>query len=373
MIAKPVKTMPPSPRGGALDALRLLAAVFVLIFHFGDEAPVALERLHGFFARGYLATDFFLLLSGFVLARAYGGAVLSGQVGHGEFLARRVARIYPAHLITLSCLVMAVLAAELSGHRLHHHERFVWQAVPENLLLIHAWGLGGGSWNVPSWTLSALLACYAAFPWLWRATSRIGQPGVCLAVALGVVLGGDLIAHGLAGQEQFDLPFRWGVLRAAPLFLAGLVLARLVETARLGATAARSIALGGCAVFLADAIAPGPDFLAVLATGAVIVGCGALPVGRGWPGAAQGAKLSFALFITHTLSAVAFFDLVRPVLLREASGAAWQWGVWFAGLGFALAAAAGFHYLVDAPLQKRLAGALFRPRPAPGPALAPSV
>ena len=209
-------------RGGALDALRFFAALFVLVFHYGDEAPVALERLHGVFTRGYLATDFFLLLSGFVLARAYGAPVAEGRITPGGFLVKRIGRIYPAHLITLTCLIVAVIAAEAVGHRLHHHERFVWTALPANLLLIHAWGVGGGTWNVPSWTLSALAACYAAFPWLWRAVKRIEAPAACLVVVIGVLLAGDLIAHSLAGQEAFDLPFRWGVLRAVPLFLAGL-------------------------------------------------------------------------------------------------------------------------------------------------------
>ena len=69
-----------SPRGGALDALRLLAAMFVLVFHYADEAPIPLSQIHGFMGRGYLATDFFLLLSGFVLVKAYGSSILSGRV-----------------------------------------------------------------------------------------------------------------------------------------------------------------------------------------------------------------------------------------------------------------------------------------------------
>ena len=46
--------------------------MFVVLFHFGDEAPIPLHALHSVWERGYLATDFFLMLSGFVLARAYG-------------------------------------------------------------------------------------------------------------------------------------------------------------------------------------------------------------------------------------------------------------------------------------------------------------
>ena len=70
-------TPSPSPsapvRGGALDALRFLASMFVVLFHFGDEAPIPLADLHSVWERGYLATDFFLLLSGFVAYQTIGG------------------------------------------------------------------------------------------------------------------------------------------------------------------------------------------------------------------------------------------------------------------------------------------------------------
>ena len=86
-------------RGGALDALRFLAAGFIVVFHAGFEAPTPLRILHGFFDRGYLATDFFLMLSGFVLASAYGPMILAGRLSLGQFLVRRLTRLYPAHLI----------------------------------------------------------------------------------------------------------------------------------------------------------------------------------------------------------------------------------------------------------------------------------
>lgn len=359
-------------RGGALDALRFFAALFVLVFHYGDQAPVALSQLHGFFGRGYLATDFFLLLSGFVLARAYGDAVVNGAISHGRFFAKRLARNYPAHLITLTGLILAVLTSDLLGRHLANPDRFAWSAIPAQLLLIQGWGVAGGTWNVPSWTVSALITCYAVFPWLWRVIKRIEHPLACLALSLCVILGGDLLSHMVAGQEQFDLPFRWGILRAAPLFLAGLGLARFVETTELGSSTARMIGVGGVGVFLVNAVCNGPDLLSVLATAAVIIGCGAAPSGRHWPGAAWGAKLSFSLFLTHTISGAIYFDAIRPFLLRLRPDAGLQWAIWFGGVGFALGVAAVFHHLIDEPIQKQLDGNLFRPRPARDPATAPS-
>ena len=60
------------PRGGgaSLDVLRFLAASFILLFHYGSTAPVDLASLFPIFKQGWLATDFFLFLSGYILSRA---------------------------------------------------------------------------------------------------------------------------------------------------------------------------------------------------------------------------------------------------------------------------------------------------------------
>jgi len=175
-------------RGGALDALRFLAAAFIVVFHFGDEAPTPLRALHVFFDRGYLATDFFLLLSGFVLAHAYGPSILSGRLGMAQFVLKRLARNYPAHVITLGGLVLMVLAALALGRPLSHPEQYDWSAIPAHLLLMHGWGLSNGTWNAPTWTVSALAACYVVFPFSWPLFQRIGRPQTCLLTALALLV-----------------------------------------------------------------------------------------------------------------------------------------------------------------------------------------
>ena len=359
-------------RGGALDALRALAAIFIVTFHFGDEAPVSLRAVSPFFDRGYLATDFFLLLSGFVLAKAYGGSLLSGRVGAGQFLLKRLTRVYPAHLIILAVLVAMVIGAQAVGHHFTNAEQFQWWAIPFHLLLLHGWGVAAGTWNTQSWTLSALFACYMAFPALWSLMQRVKAPFAFLAMAIVMVVGGDLLSRTLLGQELFVLPFRWGLARAAPLFVAGLALAGFVQAKPLSASTARALALGGVAVFAADAVWNGSNLLAVVATAAVIVGFGAAPSGRRWPGAEWGAKVSFSLFITHAATGAAYFDGLRPLLLRLHPGPAGQWAIWVGSLAFALGAAVAFHHLIDDPIQRRLRDGGFRPRPALRPAPPPS-
>ena len=226
-----------------------------------------------------------------------------------------------------------------------------------------------GTWNLPTWSISALVACYAAFPWIWRKLGLIQTPLACLVLALVIVMGADLLSHALTGQQQFSVPTQWGLLRAVPLFVVGLALARMVELANLDVGRARALALSGAAAFLISAVLHGPDMLNVLATMAVLTGLGAGGSGRIWPGAAWGARISFSLFITHIPSAVIYFDGLAPVLAKLPAGAAAQWAAWAGALLFAVAMAAAFHYGLDEPLQRRLRSALSGPR---RPVLSPS-
>ena len=359
-------------RGGALDALRFLAAAFIVVFHSGDEAPIHLRSLHEFFGRGYLATDFFLMLSGFVLASAYGPSILAGRLTTAQFLIKRLVRNYPAHLITLTCLVVMVAVSGAIGHRLTHPEQYAWAALPAHLLLVHGWGFAPDTWNAPTWSISALLACYAVFPRLWPVLQRLTKPHLCLALALIVLVGSDLLAHALLGLSVFSLPFRWALLRAFPLFIVGLLLARMTQAASLSLIAARVASLAGVAVFAANAAVSGPDIVSILAVVAVIVGCGSAPGGWRWPGAEWGAKISFSLFITHSVTAAIYTASIARLALGRRLDPAGEWLVWWGALAFALAVAAAFHHLVDEPIQRRLRDRLFSPRPALRPAPAPS-
>lgn len=367
-------------RGGALDALRFVAALFVVVFHFGDEAPVALQSMQGFLGRGYLATDFFLMLSGFVLAKAYGDAVASGRISLGRFWSKRFVRCYPTHIITLAALAAMVTVGALLGFSPNGDGRFDWEGLPAQVLLLHAFGLGGGHWNIPSWTISTLLICYAFFPMLWRFMLRIERPAAALALGLAILVGCDLFARTFLGSEQFSLPFQWCLLRAAPLFVVGLTLARAVQTLRLSPLDARIMGFGGGGVLLANAFIVGPDMISILAICAVIMGCGASPATRPLPFAAWGARVSFCLFMVHTLTGAVWFDVIEPLAARihpAVETVSWEaWLMWFGSLVLTLAAAALYDRWVDAPIQKALNVRLFerraRPRRAPHPAPAPS-
>ena len=109
-----VKIPSAKSRVEALDLLRLVAVLSVVLFHFGFNGPtaadqtwVALPQLGPFAKYGYLGVQLFFAISGFVISFSAQGRTVS------QFFAARIARLYPAFLfcMTLSSLVIWIFGA----------------------------------------------------------------------------------------------------------------------------------------------------------------------------------------------------------------------------------------------------------------------
>lgn len=346
-------------RGGSLDFLRFLASLLIVVYHYGAESPLRIERFHPVFARGFLATDFFLMLSGYVLGRAYGASILSGRVGPGKFWVRRAARVWPGHLVVLALLAVLVLILNTLGTDAHKPSRFAWDQLPAQAFLVHAWGVPSDGWNLPSWSLSALIVCYAVFPFLWRAVGKVRHAWLLPIAAAAVVGVFEVIARKVFGHALPDLQFQYGVVRALPLFVLGLCLARAVDMRWPSETAAKILLWGGVALLVItqafDRYAlPDPwwfDTPSLLAIAAIVLGAGRLPVKRPQQWIEEGAKLSFALFITHIFVGVIYWSAVHKLIDTVPIGIGWQWLMWLAGFPLAYGAAWAFHKYVDQPIQ----------------------
>ncbi len=78
-----------------LDGMRGVAALAVMLFHYHDYG------VHSrFFDNTFTAVDFFFILSGFVLNHAYGEKLRTGM-NAGDYLARRIARLFPLSALAL--------------------------------------------------------------------------------------------------------------------------------------------------------------------------------------------------------------------------------------------------------------------------------
>lgn len=83
------------PRYEILDGLRGVASLMVIIFHLGETycKPGAQQWIN----HGYLAVDFFFVLSGFVIGYAYDDRW--GKMSLGGFFKRRLTRLHPMVVI----------------------------------------------------------------------------------------------------------------------------------------------------------------------------------------------------------------------------------------------------------------------------------
>lgn len=192
--------------------MRGAGAVMILAHHFGFGTDVTR-------AFGDCAVSIFLMLSGFVLALAYWPSFAHGRnLSPGQFMLKRLARIYPLYLLTL--MGMCLLYWPGTG------------PVAADLLLLQSWVPETAyyfSGNGPAWFLSTLMFGYMMFVPLLRL--RRLNPKVAdmvliavLALYLGVVGCGVIPA-----DRELDLIYVFPPMQL-PVFAIGVFLGcRCVE------------------------------------------------------------------------------------------------------------------------------------------------
>ncbi len=358
------RTPPRIARGGWLDALRFIVGAMIILYHFREAAPVPLGQLHPVFDRGYLLTDFFIIDSGYILARIYGDRLAAGQVSLRAYSRQRLLRVIPAHLMVSLVLVAIVGGAALVGVAPSNPQWFDWSQLPAQVLLLQAYGVPGGQgWNAPTWTLSALIGCYLLLPWICRALWRLPPLTVVLGAA-GVVLAGNFAATLWLGDPLYRLPMWFGILRALPLFLLGVAAAFYGSRVHVAPRAAGAVGMGAAlALVLLQAF--GAFSLMSLGLMTVIIwAAGAVPVLRPSKLVEHLALMSFSMFLTNEVSRIVWFGVLEALGQNGGSSAA-RWTLWTAGFVGAFVAAAVFRYGFDRPVQAWLNLARSGLRPGP--------
>jgi peptidoglycan/LPS O-acetylase OafA/YrhL len=91
-----MQALPSKPHFEILDGLRGVAAIVVVLFHIGEAYSDPLDPSSKlFFNHGYLAVDFFFVLSGFVMGYAYDDRWKNGRMTLASFFKRRLIRLHP--------------------------------------------------------------------------------------------------------------------------------------------------------------------------------------------------------------------------------------------------------------------------------------
>jgi peptidoglycan/LPS O-acetylase OafA/YrhL len=213
-----------------LDTYRFVAASLICLLHFNKNDVLGLERVSLAFVNIQLMVDFFFCLSGFVIARTYLGRIHTGQ-DFGRFMWKRFARLYPLHLLTLGIGILGSLVIGMERLRPGTDpDAFSTTAILANLTLTHSMGVTShGSFNVPSWSISAEMFVYLLFPLIAALVTRLGL-WANVALIVGYVAFTILVREHLGLRDWTIVWYDGGALRAVPTFYAGVLVAHLVAT-----------------------------------------------------------------------------------------------------------------------------------------------
>jgi peptidoglycan/LPS O-acetylase OafA/YrhL len=208
-------TTPGTHRFVALDALRGLCAVFVCLFHFRVNSPVAASR---FVLASWQFVDFFFVLSGFVIAANYRDRLRSGMQRR-RFLVLRVGRVYPLHVVVLGLFVvteLALAAAHNPGIRAPFDAAHPVAGIPLHLLMLQCVGLLPRlTWNAPAWSIAAEFWAYVGFALVVPVAGRRLD-----AVLVAVVVACPLILL-VATPWGINVTWDWAIVRCFYGFALG--------------------------------------------------------------------------------------------------------------------------------------------------------
>lgn len=179
----------PSDRLAELESVRGLAALLVMLYHIPNYNPVTFDWT--WIRQGHLMVPLFFVLSGFVMYRAYDTRLKSpGAIG--RFVALRLGRLYPVHLVFLLAFVgIEMLKAWYAQrHPVAAGYNVPWGANDIPALLQHltltqaVLPLGAMfTFNVPSWSISTEFYTYLLFAlcvWLLGAQRLWGYTALCI-------------------------------------------------------------------------------------------------------------------------------------------------------------------------------------------------
>lgn len=235
------------PRYEILDGLRGVAAMMVIIFHcFETYIPVFGTQIVN---HGYLAVDFFFVLSGFVIGYAYDDRW--DKMTTWGFFKRRLTRLHP--MVIAGMLIGAALfffagaafpkTLEVEGWKFALCLVMGLLMLPcPNSLDIRGWG-EFNSFNGPQWSLTFEYIGNILYAFIFRHLPKIAIATLCVVCAfftLDLTMGWDVFGLFPDGP-QYTIIGGWsltpqqvyiGFTRLLYPFLCGLLISRIVPSRR---------------------------------------------------------------------------------------------------------------------------------------------
>lgn len=221
-----------------LDGLRGVAAIVVVVFHIFEAFALG-KHEDQVINHGYLAVDFFFVLSGFVIGYAYDNRW--DKMTFGDFFKRRIIRLQPMVIIgsiigaiTFYSQASPTLFPNIEGTPLIKMLLVMligFTMIPVGKSMdVRGWG-EMYPLNGPGWTLFFEYIAYVLYAIILRKL-----PNIVLMI-LGVIAGGFLLHFAvttpngsMAGGWSLDeLQLKIGFIRLLYPFLSGLLLSRLMK------------------------------------------------------------------------------------------------------------------------------------------------
>jgi peptidoglycan/LPS O-acetylase OafA/YrhL len=350
-----------------LDGLRGVGAFLVVMRHvpyfFG---PISVPE-------SFLAVDLFYLVSGFVVAHAYGRRLQAGGF-FIDFMKTRIIRLYPLYAFGLALGVGAALVSILGDSTGWWTWGKLGEALATGALMIPLFpGLAanGSSLDGPTWTLlpelvaNALYAAAVRFMNLWVLTAII------LVSAAGVIFAELHYGTLDVGYGATEL---WVALaRVGFSFFIGVMVYRLFGDRKIDS----EWAAWACVAVLTVGLAfrPSEDMTPYYELGVVLIGFPALLIAASHfePGRFSGrlfsvvGLISYGVYIVHQPMGNLARDALKPIMQIPTGWPSLAFGVAFLAAALGLSWWLDSHY--DAPVRKRLRAWLLPapPRPAPAP------
>jgi len=279
-------------RFSALDGFRGVCALTVLLFHFLPNTPVG-------FRHGYLSVDVFFVLSGFVLAFAFGDKLDAGM-SLSTFVGARVRRLGP--VLLLGSFLSGAAAFFVAGHL----SVVLVVDILRSVLLIpvtrpgitEAFPLNGAFWSLFAefWVNVAFGAVAARL--------KPASLTACI-VAAYVVLITISVRAGTVTFGTTPSSIYYSIFRAAPSFLMGVLIFKLWRSGYLSRLPSMSPVLVFAIWLAVVVIPPLPvanlfyDLVQVIIVAPILIALLARSEGATPPWALWLGRVSYPLYATH--------------------------------------------------------------------------
>ncbi|MBO1016709.1 acyltransferase [Achromobacter sp. SD115] len=351
----------------ALTGVRGYAALWVVLMHYTWGGGMKGEGLFmQILLYGFSGVIVFLVLSGFVMAHVYPEFRKSVNLGaYGSYFYKRVARIYPLHLVTL----LAFLALMEAGYPLRTPNETAF-TFGLNLLLIQAWGfVNQFSWNALSWTISVEMFAYIWFPFAALILFKLPKVFAAAVMAAMVWILMKMPHIGLlqaAGVDTSNIVLSHGnfLVQFTSVFIAGVALYRVVQDInKLPTLVSDALVVAGIAILGYACTVPFQSW--IMTCGALLL-IGGLLCNKGLGHLLFGnrvsvflGEISYSLYLTHFLLNVVMSNEIVGLRLADK-------------ISLAICTATISYYLIERPSRNLLRKLGTRKKAAAQPAVVPA-